>query len=111
MKLSTRSRYGARLMIDLARHYNAGIVFFAVVMVALLACGETSSYFNKLEGSSAKEAMALANKWRQQGRDIKSHVTSENIIFALPGGQTRKIALPEDQMVVSVAPYERKTHT
>ena len=45
-------------------------------------------------------------KWRE----IKSHVTPREVVFEFPGGKAKRVALPENRMVVAVAPYITRTH-
>lgn len=64
----------------------------------------------KLQNATPKEAMKLANLWRTSTTGVKSFVTPENIEFTFPDGQTTKVPLPVDQMVIAIAPYINKTH-
>jgi hypothetical protein len=61
-----------------------------------------------LEGLDAHEAVALANAWK--GSDVTSFATPAAVHFAFPGGAEVQIAMPEDVMLVSVAPYLTRTH-
>jgi hypothetical protein len=64
-----------------------------------------------LEGLDAKGAMALANRWyRQKQTAVRTNVTTESVNFEFPDGRKRTIPLPEDQVVVAVAPYVDRTH-
>jgi len=63
-----------------------------------------------LEHVDAKEALALANEWRWTRPDIRSYVDTRNVTFELPGDKTVKIPLPDDAMMVAVAPYIHQTH-
>lgn len=62
------------------------------------------------EGLDALEAMALANKLGEGENSFTSHVTPESINIEIPGGKTFSIPLPEDRMVVAIAPYVKTTH-
>lgn len=64
-----------------------------------------------LEDVDAVVALAIANQWKWSKKEIKSHVTSREVVFQFPGGKVRKIPLPEEKMVVAVAPYIKGTHT
>ena len=89
---------------------SAGTLCLAILLLVLFGFNDKSPYLQQLERAGAKEAMSLANTWRQENKELASYVNSENIVFELTTGQTRKIALPDDKMVVSVAPYVHKTH-
>lgn len=88
----------------------AGILLVAIFLLVFFGFNDKSPYLQQLEDVGAKEAMSLANSWRKDNKEISSYVTSEDIVFELPEGSTRKVALPKDEMVVSVAPYVHKTH-
>ena len=62
-----------------------------------------------LKGVSPQQALKLANTWRAQG-GLQSYVTPEAVHFTFPDGQKKAVALPEDQMVVAIAPYITRTH-
>ena len=61
-----------------------------------------------LEGIDAYVAMDLANAWK--GHDVASFVTPQAVHFGFPDGGEVVIALPDDVMLVSVAPYLVRTH-
>jgi len=63
--------------------------------------------FEKID---AIEAMAIANEWKWSRKDIKSFVTAREVVFKLSDGKEQKIPLPQEKMLVAVAPYLRKTH-
>jgi hypothetical protein len=62
------------------------------------------------EKINAFEAMAIANQWKWTQKDVKSYVTAHEVVFEFSDKTQKKIALPEEQMVVAVAPYIRRTH-
>lgn len=62
------------------------------------------------EGLDALEAMALANKLGEGKNSFTSFVTPESINIEIPGGETFSVPLPEDVMVVAIAPYVETTH-
>ncbi len=37
-------------------------------------------------------------------------MNSQEVVFQFPGGEVKKIQLPEEKMMVAVAPYKEKTH-
>jgi len=61
-----------------------------------------------LEGVDAYGAMDLANAWK--GHDVTSFVTPQAVHFGFPDGSEVVIPLPDDVMLVSVAPYLVHTH-
>lgn len=65
----------------------------------------------ELKNIDAFQALAIGNRWRWTHKEVKSHVTSREVIFKFPDGKMKKIPLPEDKMVVAVAPYINRTHT
>ncbi len=64
----------------------------------------------ELKGTSAKEAMDIANQSRLKKMDVVSFVTPEAVHFQFKDKTEISIPLPKDQMVVSIAPYIHKTH-
>ena len=87
------------------------VLFLTLLALSSLGCREETSRIEQLDGLSAREALNLANAWRQEHPEVSSYVTSEKIVFEFPGDTTRSIELPPEEMVVSVAPYETETHT
>ncbi len=65
----------------------------------------------KLTGIDGKTAMAIANKWRMDKIDVVTFVTPDNVNFKFQDEQIISIPLPDDEMIVSIAPYINKTHT
>ena len=63
-----------------------------------------------LEQVGAVEAMAIANEWKWSRKDVKSAVTAREVVFKFSDGTVTKIPLPEEKMLVAVAPYVTRTH-
>ena len=63
-----------------------------------------------LNNVDAIQAMEIANQWKWSHKGIKSHVTPWEVVFKFSNGKVKKIPLPEDKMVVAVAPYVKRTH-
>jgi len=63
-----------------------------------------------LENVDAVKAMEIANQWKWTKKEIKSHVTTREVVFEFSNGRKRKIPLPEEKMLVAVAPYVNRTH-
>jgi hypothetical protein len=57
------------------------------------------------------QAVAIANEWRWSKSDVKSYVDSRQVVFKFPDGNVQRIPLPDDKMLVAVAPYINQTHT
>jgi len=74
----------------------------------------TSSSWDGLRGSiptnDAEAALALANEWRSAEPKVQSWVSPESLSFLFPDGVQVDVLLPEDRMVISVAPYLSMTH-
>ena len=69
------------------------------------------SFMAELKHVDALQAVALANKWRWTNKNITTSVNAQDIVFKFPDGQFKKIPIPENKMLVAVAPYIKKTHT
>jgi hypothetical protein len=63
-----------------------------------------------LEDMDALQAMEIANEWKWTQRKIKSYVTTREVVFEFSDGRSKKIPLPEEKMLVAVAPYISRTH-
>jgi len=64
-----------------------------------------------LDNVDAVQAIALANEWKWSKRDVTSYVDTRKVVFKFPDGKVKTIPLPDDKMVVAVAPYINQTHT
>ncbi len=63
-----------------------------------------------LNNVDAVQAMAIANEWKWSKKEIKSFVTSRDVVFEFSKDKVKRIPLPEDKMLVAVAPYINRTH-
>ncbi len=63
-----------------------------------------------LKNVDAIQAMEIANGWKWTQEEINSYVTTREVVFEFSNGRGKKIPLPEDKMLVAVAPYMTKTH-
>ena len=63
-----------------------------------------------LKNVDAIQAIAIANEWNWTKKEIKSYVTTREVVFELSEGKVIKIPLPEEKMLVAVAPYINRTH-
>jgi len=63
-----------------------------------------------LKNVDAIQAMAIANEWKWTRKEIKSYVNPREVVFEWSEGKVKKIPLPEEKMIVAVAPYINRTH-
>jgi hypothetical protein len=63
-----------------------------------------------LKDADAFKAMEIANQWKWSKKEIKSHVTTREVVFEFSNGRVKKIPLPEEKMLVALAPYVNRTH-
>jgi len=73
------------------------------------ACGPQGDE-KLLNNVDAVQAMAIANDWNWSKKEIKSFVTPQEVVFKFSKDKVKKIPLPEDKMLVAVAPYINRTH-
>ena len=64
----------------------------------------------KLENVNAVEAVAIANEWKWSYKDVTTSVTAREVIFEFPDKTVKRIPLPQEKMLVAVAPYIQQTH-
>jgi hypothetical protein len=96
---------------------KAFFVMFALMALAPLTVNANNmkAYEEMVENIDAVQAMALANQWKWTQNSITTHVTPKEVVFEFPSntspnGTIKKVALPEDKMVVAIAPYLTYTH-
>ncbi len=63
-----------------------------------------------MKNVDAIQAIAIANEWNWTKKEIKSYVTTREVVFELSESKVIKIPLPEEKMLVAVAPYINRTH-
>jgi hypothetical protein len=85
----------------------------AIALVLLTGLGAAFAQLpapapSALAGADAYAAVDLANAWK--GSAVTSFVTPRAVHFAFPGGHEVAVPLPDDVMLVSVAPYRVHTH-
>ena len=73
------------------------------------ACGPQGDE-KLLNNVDAVQAMAIANDWNWSKKEIKSFVTPRDVVFKFSEKREKKIPLPNDKMLVAVAPYINRTH-
>lgn len=65
----------------------------------------------RLNNVDAVQAIAIANEWNYSKKEITSYVTPREVVFKSSDDKIiKKIPLPEDKMLVAVAPYINRTH-
>ena len=63
-----------------------------------------------LDNVDGRQALAIANAWRWSQSDITSYITTKEVVFEFPNGTVKRVNLPQDQVMVAVAPYISRTH-
>lgn len=90
------------------------IAFLALIAWAFVPVSGFSSngppLEERIEGLDARQALTLANQWHWERRPVKTYITSEEVVFQFKNGEKKKIALPEKEMMVAIAPYIDRTH-
>lgn len=93
---------------------NFKIILVVLAFMALMPLGANAdnikAYEQMVENIDAVQAMAVANQWKWTQGNITTHVTPKEVVFEFPDNTIKKVALPEDKMVVAVAPYLTHTH-
>ena len=69
-----------------------------------------SAFMSQLDGLNARQALALANQWHWEKQPVRTHVTSKEVVFQFESGKVINIALPDNEMMVAVAPFINRTH-
>jgi hypothetical protein len=86
-------------------------VFFLGVGALFIGCNLLADENEtKLKNIDAVQAMEIANEWKWTQKEIKSYVTSREVVFEFSNGRNKKIPLPKEKMLVAVAPYINRTH-
>lgn len=87
------------------------LAFFALILMFTTAFSmNEAALINQLEGLNAHQALALANQWHWEKQPVRTHITSEEVVFQFESGKVKKIPLPAGEMVVAVAPFINSTH-
>ena len=68
------------------------------------------SYEAALQSANSIESIAMANKMKESEKGIKTFVNSQEVVFQFPRGDVKKVLLPEERMMVAIAPYKNRTH-
>jgi hypothetical protein len=90
---------------------SLSLLFGLIMLFSASGCGpDKNSPEAILKKVDATQAMALANEWKWSKEEIKSYVTTREVVFELSEKKVKKIPLPEEKMLVAVAPYINQTH-
>jgi hypothetical protein len=93
------------------KHNILSFIFIFGISVFFTACTNENSVGAKLENIDAVQAMAIANEWNYSKKEITSFVTPREVVFKSSNDKViKKIPLPENKMLVAVAPYINRTH-
>jgi hypothetical protein len=99
-------------MITGAKHVAVLLLLFSIRPGAFAdTVGEKPSP-NSLAGLTAEATLSLANEWGMKSDENKVTVwtSSRAFNFQFADGTKTVVAMPEDRMAVSIAPYIMKTH-
>jgi hypothetical protein len=80
------------------------------VAVAGLAGAQAAPSPSALKDASAARALALANAWGLAKENVTSFITPQAVNFKFSDGRTVAVPMPQERMIVSVAPYVTSTH-
>ena len=73
--------------------------------------GSSGPSADQLKGLNARDALVIANNWGTAKKDaVTSHVTAEKVFFEFSNGKKANIRLPDEKMVVAIAPWVTYTH-
>jgi len=88
-----------------------GILVIGILLLSSFTLADDGMLLRqKLENANAMEAVAIANEWKWSHKDVKTSVTTREVVFEFPDKSVKKIPLPQEKMLVAVAPYIRRTH-
>jgi len=86
--------------------------FFLILGISVWfsACSHENPDEARLKNIDAAQAVAIANEWNWSKKEITSYVTPREVVFEFSKDDIKKIPLPEDKMMVAVAPFIHSTH-
>lgn len=88
-----------------------GILVIGILLMSSFTLADNEILLQQeLENVNAMEAVAIANEWKWSHKDVKSSVTARKVVFEFPDKTVKRIPLPQEKMLVAVAPYIRQTH-
>jgi hypothetical protein len=86
------------------------LVIGILLMPSFIFADDEILLLQKLENVNAMDAVAIANDWKWSHKDVKTSVTAREVVFEFPDKTVKRIPLPQEKMLVAVAPYIRQTH-
>ena len=86
------------------------LLWISSLLPAYAQQGGGQSVETILKNADAIQAVAIANQWKWSNKEIKSYVTSREVVFKFSDGKVKKVPLPNDKFLVAVAPYIKRTH-
>ncbi|MBM2814765.1 MAG: hypothetical protein HW421_1527 [Ignavibacteria bacterium] len=91
------------------------IIPIILCVIGIFGCSNSTdpnynSYYDALANLEAKQAIALANEWRDSAPKITSLITTNEVKFEFPDGRKTSKSLPDSLMYIAIAPYINKTH-
>jgi hypothetical protein len=93
------------------RCISLSLIFWLSLLFVVSGCQpDRNSPEAVLKNVDAIQAVAIANEWKWSKKEIKSYVTAREVVFEFTKSKVKKIPLPEEKMLVAVAPYINKTH-
>ncbi len=92
------------------------LYMWIILAVFIISCSNSNDPtfdddYNKISKLAIKDAVVLANQWRQEGKNIKSFIDAEVLTVEFTDGRKIEKSLPSDEMYVAIAPYISETHT
>ena len=88
-----------------------GILVIGILLMPSFTLADNEILLQQeLENVNAMEAVAIANEWKWSQKDVKTSVTAREVVFEFPDKTVKKIPLPQEKMLLAVAPYIRRTH-
>ena len=89
----------------------APLTLLSIVLITATSYSmNESNLIDQLNEVDAYKALALANQWHLEKQPVKSHITTNEVVFQFESGTTKTIALPEEKVMIAVAHYIKNTH-
>ena len=110
---SVRTLKEGNLMRKFIKYWGVSVILIFAAFLPFQAYAFQDSkkpYDIDWETIDVVEAIAIANEWKWSQKDVKSYVTAREVVFEFSDGTKKEILLPEERMLVAVAPYIRRTH-
>ena len=88
-----------------------GILVIGILLMPSFTLADNEILLQQeLENVNAMEAVAIANEWKWSHKNVTTSVTAREVIIKFPDKTVKRIPLPQEKMLVAVAPYIRQTH-